>query len=569
MSALFRRFLQRLARAYFFAAYRVYAAALGFLLLVIMWRTKGFFDPVHYRSTYEPRRFKSFPMLDFAFAGARIRRDPNRWFSQEAYARENPHVGVSAVPPVLHYLLFGRYEERPPGGTVPPHAAQAAQAAQAAPATRPYDRFERLWPAIEQDMAELRDVERDLSPTATLRTRLAARSVFAGSPTSGRAMQALAKRLPARIDHLLVVPWLGISGGSERTGQRLIAALREHYRDGGLCVLGPDSAFDVAMQDRAAYGIPIVAINDVDPLASLPARIEMLDRVLMQYRPRTVHCINSWAGWTLLKERGAHHAQDCRLFGNIYSDVRIDGFPVGAFWAFLPDTIDSLTGVIADNDAVVARARDHFGFGQREMARHHVVRTPVLGLAGGDAAGDLRGFEATADATTLWMSRIAVEKRLDVLARIAKALPQRRFVVHGAVITGAMPVDLSGLRALPNVDLRGEFGRLEDLPFGEFDSYLFTTAAEGMPIAVLEAAQMGLPVIAPDVDGIGEFIDDTTGWLVSGTEAVDEYQAALDDIRRDPRATAERVRAAQRRLVERHSWAGFRQAIAAIPGYLN
>ena len=372
------------------------------------------------------------------------------------------------------------------------------------------------------------------------------------------------------------MPWLGISGGSERIAQRLVGLLREHYSDGRFCIIAPDRAFDLSIDARTPYGVPIVAFNDIgrpgDTLGSdidENVRMELLDRLLIQYQPRTVHCLNSWIGWQMIKQRGRSYAAHSGIFGNIYSDVRLDGMPVGSFWNFLPDTIDWLSGVFADNETVVRKARDYFAFGRSEMARHFVIPTPILGLGGGDPAADLRPFQPVREPRSLWMSRIAKEKRMDVLEAIACAVPDRHFLVYGATIDGAFPVDLSGLRRCPNVDFRSHFEKLGDLPFDQVNSYVFTTSAEGLPIALLEAAQMGVPTVAPDVGGIGEFIDKSTGWLVSRSDAVDEYVAALAEMNGRPDLAAQRVAAAQARLLERHSLTHFAQTIRSIPGYLQ
>ena len=45
---------------------------------------------------------------------------------------------------------------------------------------------------------------------------------------------------------------------------------------------------------------------------------------------------------------------------------------------------------------------------------------------------------------------------------------------------------------------------------------------------------LGLPMVAPNIGGIGEFIDETTGWLVPGADSVDDYVSALNEIRDFP-----------------------------------
>jgi glycosyltransferase involved in cell wall biosynthesis len=168
------------------------------------------------------------------------------------------------------------------------------------------------------------------------------------------------------------------------------------------------------------------------------------------------------------------------------------------------------------------------------------------------------------------MSRLAWEKHLAVLQAIVERCPEREFQIWGDRLEGlALPLDQGWIDRSPNVIRKGAFHGLEDIPFREFDSYVFTTRAEGMPIALLEAVANGLPVVAPDVGGIGELIDSQTGWLVSHRDAVDEYVAALESLRNNPAEAERRVRAAQDRLVAKHSWSSFERAIRALPGYLS
>ena len=232
--------------------------------------------------------------------------------------------------------------------------------------------------------------------------------------------------------------------------------------------------------------------------------------------------------------------------------------------------MDNLAGVFVDNKTVSRKARDCFGLTDRQMASFHVVRTPVLGLDGARAPYVLAPITAPAKpGKTLWMSRIAVEKRIDVLQAVAARMPERHFDVYGAVLSMSQKVDMSWTDTLANVTYHGEFGKLADLDVEQYDSYLFTTSVEGMPIALLEIAMLGLPIVAPDVGGIGELIREETGWLVSGPDAIDEYLAALDHIRRDPAEARRRAEAARALIVERHSWEAFSTTIGNIPHYLQ
>jgi glycosyltransferase involved in cell wall biosynthesis len=75
--------------------------------------------------------------------------------------------------------------------------------------------------------------------------------------------------------------------------------------------------------------------------------------------------------------------------------------------------------------------------------------------------------------------------------------------------------------------LRGSFrlhGHLTDVEvfYQGLDIYLNTSLHEGIPMSVLEAMAWGLPVVAPQVGGIGEIIEDgVEGFIVDGRNPKD------------------------------------------------
>lgn len=551
------------------------ATVVGTLLLMLLAVHRAAFDREFYRTHYSFSRLaRWFPLLEFCFRGSRALRDPAPGFSQVRYVAAFPFT--VSYPPILHALLHGRAQPapEPPAATTIPLAPEPVAAPSFDAASIPLgrqQRFRQLWPLLSKDMLGLRDVANPLTPTVQLQETLVNVCLEAPAVHTGTVMQQVIARLPEQVDHLLIVPWLGISGGSEKVTQRLLKALRGFYRDGRLCILAPDSVFDLDASSQRAYGVPIAAVNDFDRTLGLADRIDIVDRVLIQLRPKTVHTINSEAGWYAFREHGKYYSREFRLFGNIYSDIRHEGgIPVGFFWRFLPETLPHMTGVIADNETVVRRAEQCFSLLPEQMKRFSVLPTPIVGIDGRDPRSQCRGWAPTSGQHSLWMSRIAREKLLEVLRLIAARLPERRFSIYGVTIPEAVPDDyLAWTCETANVRHMGEFTDLGSLPVGDFDSYVFTTSAEGMPISLLEATMLGLPTVAPDVGGIGEFIDDTTGWLVPESDAVDAYVAALNEIRDCPMEAARRVEAAQQRLVTRYSWSNFRRCLAAIPDYLN
>lgn len=540
---------------------------------------RGFLDRQFYVATNKRTRFRRrFPLLDFCFLGNRSLADPNPWFSQRDYLAA--HRSAAKCGPVLHFLLFSR--NRPTGrgealhraalaaGLVPAALSEVSSAVASVPDPSPEDVVLDLWPDVKADLFDLRDVAGGATPTSEIQRRLVADRRRLPDAMVERYACAVIAAMPRDVRHLVLVPWLGVSGGSEVVTERVFAFLRQHY-DGGLCIFSPDAMFDLPMAERARFGMPVVALNDIAPDLTLEQRIRVLDRVLIELRPGTVHCINSSVGWFTFRKNGKFYSPDTKIFVNIYSDIRLDeGVPTGFFWSFLPFMIDGLAGIIADNETVVGKARRYFGLTAPQMERFHVVRTPVLGLIGEHPPHRFRPVpEGPRPRRTLWMSRIAQEKRLDVLRAVAIAAPDRHFDIYGAILAVSQKVDLSWVDELPNVTYRGRFEDLASLPTDDYDSYIFTTSMEGMPISILEVALLGLPIVAPDVGGIAEFVGPQTGWLVSGPDAVDEYLAALKEIEANPDLARQRVEAARQRLVERHSWEAFSRSLLNLPGYVQ
>ena len=96
---------------------------------------------------------------------------------------------------------------------------------------------------------------------------------------------------------------------------------------------------------------------------------------------------------------------------------------------------------------------------------------------------------------------------------------------------------------------------------------MFTSTSEGTPTTLLEFGLSGLPIVASDVGGVGDLIDDTTGWLVRRVDDPDAYLAALNAIRDRPDEADERAAALAERVRVRHSAAAARAALLAEPSF--
>lgn len=148
------------------------------------------------------------------------------------------------------------------------------------------------------------------------------------------------------------------------------------------------------------------------------------------------------------------------------------------------------------------------------------------------------------DLLVVHVGRIAAQKRPAEFAAVA-----RRWRAAHAAATFRWLGD--GERALldPSVEISGWLDREALLAaLGRADVLLFTTAGEGLPIAVLEAQALGVPVVAHDVTGMSDVVDDgVTGLL---RQDADGLLQALEELAADPdrrRALGEEAQARVRR----------------------
>jgi len=229
--------------------------------------------------------------------------------------------------------------------------------------------------------------------------------------------------------------------------------------------------------------------------------------------------------------------------------------------------VQDLALIVADNQTIIERDRRRIAVCAEKWrwlpARHSPSLTEAEAVA----------RAATRKGRVLWASRLDRSKRPELLPHIAKELKRLASDIQIDVFGSAVldTFSLSHLAGLPNVAYRGTYDGFAALDHSAYGAFVYTTAFDGMPNVILEAIAAGLPVIAPDVGGIGEIIvDGDSGLLLPALTNDDEmaaaYVAAIVRLADDPALRAKLVAGALRRLVERHGPTAFAEATRAIFG---
>lgn len=242
---------------------------------------------------------------------------------------------------------------------------------------------------------------------------------------------------------------------------------------------------------------------------------------------------------------------------------RLMGGPSYSFTAHGPDEFDSALGASLDakiEHAGFVVAISHFGKSQLMrfggapwLDKIEVVR---CGLALADFEPS---FAFSAESQTLvCVGRLCPQKAQVLIpgavARLGREFPRLKVVLIGdGESRAAIEAEIARHGVGDRVELRGWRANTEVREtVREARALLLASAAEGLPVVIMEALALGRPVISTYIAGIPELVDDGCGWIIpAGSEdhLVEAMRAALSA---GPEALAAKGREGRRRIEAHH-----------------
>ena len=217
----------------------------------------------------------------------------------------------------------------------------------------------------------------------------------------------------------------------------------------------------------------------------------------------------------------------------------------------LLDIIDVVDAVFTDNDAMIKYSIEQNAFDESKFKVHY---QPVENMTLGKAyAKNGEGKKLR----VLWAGRVAAVKLPGLVAEIGKHLDAKKVEidVFGEINRDVNRNIFDGITA---INYCGEYDGFKSLDTDNFDLLLYTSLTDGMPNVVLEAAAAGLPIIASNDGGVGEFvINKKTGLLIDDYLNYKPYIEAIEFAQKNSDLMREYAKNAQDLLVERHGWKKF------------
>ncbi|MGF6425633.1 glycosyltransferase involved in cell wall biosynthesis [Bradyrhizobium elkanii] len=503
--------------------------------------TSGLFDQTWYIER-NPNLKNIAPVKHYLFHGWRQGRAPGPNFDGDWYLRNYPDVAASGINPLVHYVRFGQAEGRLRG--LSNNVVETLKASLPA--------FISAEPTIanEPSFECLHRLPLNLS---ILPTYLA------------RAWDRIFSNLVRPYERLIFVPSL-VRGGAELVAANVAFAAIDQHGPRTVLVVVTDSA-----QNEAQSWLPsqadVLIVPECETRLSHDDRTRLVEMLIWTIRPAAVLNINSRACWDALLRRGRALSNVTTLYAAAFCrDFDDKGKSIGYADSHLAACLPNLTKLYCDNETFRRYLITNYKLPPSLEAKIQFLPQPA------SREIKFRGFITNRQRRrmrVLWSGRIVRQKNVDVLLSIVRRAPHIEFEIFGSIV-GSEGRRLEELqREVSNLSLGGEFASITELATEEYAAYLFTSRWEGLPNTLISVAALGLPIIASNVGGVSELVNEQTGWLVDNIEEPDGYLRSLDEIWSRPQEALRRVEAMLQYVERRHSWAAYERALNIRPSFLS
>lgn len=416
-------------------------------------------------------------------------------------------------------------------------------------------RLRKLPDWVKADMDNLaRSVDPLLSPDRFIAARPDGYMPPIHWKEAGEVYQRLCSQLHGDYDTVFLIPWLK-RGGADLGALHHVKACHEVF--GLRTLVITTEPYDSPWAARLPTEVQLLeAGHELAKLSPDHAEAEaVLARLLIQLAPRIMHLIGSHTGWRMLVRHGKALRQATRLYVSLYCDERdVHGYREGWAIRYLADVAPHLHAIITDNSVSPYEWARMLGVDGKLF---HVAHFPAP-LPRQPATASLHKRRL------LWASRLDRQKCPDLLARLASALPDYHWDIYGTQVVPGHGGNISALRKARNVSLHGGYDDFARIVRPDHAAFVYTSAWDGLPNVLLEAASEGLPIVAPDVGGIRDLIP--LQYLVSPADDVARYAQAIRGL--EDASMRQALLKSQQEHLAGFTWRAFIAELRGVPGYV-
>ena len=360
--------------------------------------------------------------------------------------------------------------------------------------------------------------------------------------------------------HLFMLPALNI-GGSDLVALNYINNLNELGKVVTVITTqNPDSAWLYKLNS----GVNVIELVKLFPDLDYERLKHLILKLLLNKTPKVIHNINCLMAYELFMDYGYILKQFSQLFVSIFAyGLALSGRRGGYVVYHLRNVFKDLTCVFTDNMAIIEYCVNTLGLDRAKFATHYQpITIPRISL---------NDFKFKQNFKVVWASRIAQEKKIDMVLEIVRQCSNLpcSFDVYGSYEDNCKEY-IELMKNLANIKYMGSYDDFSRIADQGYDIFLYTSNWDGLPNVLLEAMASGLIVIAPAVGGIGELIKhEANGFLITDNNDVSAYVNVLGKILNNVYDLNEIRQSSISKITMQHSRENFRKNLSEANNYLN
>jgi glycosyltransferase involved in cell wall biosynthesis len=371
----------------------------------------------------------------------------------------------------------------------------------------------------------------------------------------GRYYRKLIDAASGDYDFLFFMDSLNI-GGTEKVILNYISAMKTARPEVKIALLVVYPHENQHLASRFAQYADIIDFGNITKNTEDHVRSLLMERLIIQLRAPRIFVTDTPFAYDFVGEH-------LKLFMNPEFEVNVITFNYsigdtpGQIFSFMDPFLiriyPCVNRIYTDNAHIIEQAVERCAFDPQKFTTHY---QPI------DVGKMIppKLISKNRPVRILWAGRISRQKRPDLLKRIAEKLDPAEFIVDAYGRLQDYGKDF--LSGVPALEYKGSFDGIGNLPTDQYDLYLYTSACDGLPNVLMEVAGKGLPTVASDVGGVGEFIiDGKSGILINDVDNVEAYVAGVKRLVANPQKAKEFVLNAQKILATDHSVKKFEQIV--------
>lgn len=347
-------------------------------------------------------------------------------------------------------------------------------------------------------------------------------------------------------DYILFVPWL-VSGGADSFAINYANATAKYNKNKKVLVVAtmPGGAESV-WRNKLSDDIDFIPLNDIFTSYSLEPEHQnrLIEQLIENSHATHLHILNSIAGYDFIRKHKKYlDSTNIKVIVTSFSESTDETKRVFGFsHTHVPYVYDQCDFVTTDNSVVRDMWVNLYGFSADKILLHR----PMIDLENITRSQNVNKSYSPNQKRVLWAARIAPEKLPELVPEIGKLLPKVHIDMYGTVD----PDYHAGFVSLlpPNVTYKGGFNGFFSIDTSQYQAYLYTSLFDGLPNTLIEASVAHLPIVASNVGGIKDFINQDTGVLIDDVYAPTNYARALESILNDNRLAEKLAANAYRQL---------------------